>query len=52
MEKYKKYYGVMLFWRSGFSICVLGGYYAITPQLTEHANSESSLQQKTYSIRS
>ncbi len=45
MEKYKKYYGVMLFGAVALA-CVLGGYYAITPQLTEHANSESSLQQK------
>ena len=45
MEKYKKYYGVMLFVAVAFA-CVLGGYYLITPQINERANSESTLQQK------
>lgn len=45
MEKYKKYYGVMLFAAVALA-CVLGGYYLIAPQITERANSESNLQQK------
>lgn len=45
MEKYKKYYGVMLFAAVAF-ICVLGGYYLITPQIAAHTNSENSLQEK------
>ncbi len=45
MEKYKKYYGVMLFAAVALA-CVLGGYYMITPQIAEHTSSESNLQQK------
>ena len=45
MEKYKKYYGVMLFAAVALA-CVLAAYYAITPQITEHANSDNNLQEK------
>ncbi|MCM1002774.1 MAG: type 4a pilus biogenesis protein PilO [Candidatus Gastranaerophilales bacterium] len=45
MEKYKKYYGVMIFGAVALA-CVLGAYYLITPQITERTSSEASLQQK------
>lgn len=45
MEKYKKYYGVMLFAIVALA-CVIGGYYLITPQITAQTETEATLQQK------
>ncbi len=45
MEKYKKYYGIILFAIVAF-VCVLGGLKLIQPQLEERTNSENMLQQK------
>lgn len=45
MEKYKKYYGVLLFGVVAL-VCIVSGINFINPQIQERATSESNLQQK------
>lgn len=51
MEKYKKYYGVITFAIVAL-VCILGGYYLITPQYNALNDSESKLTKKQTLLKS